>query len=106
MAETSNQKPALPEFASVEELAEYLDTHDLAEFEDQFEDVEFEFARPLIHVLEVELDAKTIDKMDVLGHEQGLNAHSIARKWLLERLDTEVRTATKRARHAPEQSAG
>lgn len=83
----TNPKPSLPKFKSRAEEAEFWDTHDTTKFEDEWKEVKLEFARPLIHTLGVRLDAKTISE---LGRAKGLGASTLARMWLLERLEQEA----------------
>jgi hypothetical protein len=87
MAEKSKRKSRIPTFKSREEEAQFWDTHSPLEFEDELKEVKIEFGRPLVHVLEVELDAKTIDALAAEGARQSLGAGDLARRWLLERLE-------------------
>jgi len=81
--------PRIPRFKSREEEAEFWNTHDTTEFEDQFVEVKVRVAKNLEHVLSVRLDAKTIDRMAALGRKKGVGASTLARMWLLERLERE-----------------
>jgi len=46
-------------------------------------------ARPLIHTLAVRVDAKTIDRLAAVGRKKGMGPSTLARMWLLERLEGE-----------------
>ncbi len=79
----------IPRFKSLEEEAEFWDTHDTTEFEDEFVEVRVKVARPLTHILAVRLDAKTIDRLATVGRKKGIGPSTLARMWLLERLERE-----------------
>ncbi len=89
MVTTRKSKSRIPRFKSREQEAEFWDTHDSTEFEDEFTEVKLEVARPLGHVLAVRLDAKTIGQLGDIGRKKGLGASTLARMWLLERLERE-----------------
>lgn len=106
MATTKRKKSRIPRFRSREEEAEFWDTHDTTEFEDEFVEVKnVKVARPLAHILGVRLDAKTIDKLGALGRKKGLGASTLARMWLLERLEHEQATSKQRAKPRRPKSA-
>jgi len=88
-------KPAgdkkLPRFKSSDEEARFWDTHSPLDFP-EFKEVKVEIARPLGHVLAVRLDAKTIGQLGDIGRSKGLGASTLARMWLLERLQAEAAT--------------
>jgi hypothetical protein len=86
----SRSRSRIPKFKSREEEAEFWDTHDTTEFEDEFEEVEVRVAKPLVHVLTVRLDAKTITRLAEHGRKKGLGPSTLARMWLLERLEQEA----------------
>ena len=83
------KRSRIPRFKSLEEEAQFWDTHSTTEFEDEFTEVKMEVARPLIHTLAVRLDARTIDRLAAVGRKKGLGPSTLARMWLLERLDQE-----------------
>jgi len=85
----TSTKSRIPRFKSVEEEADFWDTHDSTEFEDEFKEVKIRVARPLVHVLAVRLDAKTIDQLATVGRKKGIGPSTLARMWLLERLERE-----------------
>lgn len=89
MVTTRKSKSRIPRFKSREEEAEFWDTHDTTEYEDEFVEVKLEVARPLGHILAVRLDAKTIGQLGRIGRQKGLGASTLARMWLLERLEHE-----------------
>jgi hypothetical protein len=86
-------KSRIPEFKSPEEEVAFWDTHDTTEFENEWKEVKIKFDVPLVHVLQVELAAKVIDALSAVGQAQGLNASTLARQWLEERLEAEAGVA-------------
>jgi hypothetical protein len=89
MAIARKTRSTIPQFKNREEEAEFWETHDTTEFEDEFEEVRVKVARPLSHILAVRLDARTIDRLAVVGRAKGLGPSTLARMWLLERLERE-----------------
>jgi len=82
-------KSGVRRFKSREEEAQFWETHSTTEFEDEFEEVKLKVARPLGHILAVRLDARTIDRLAEVGRAKGLGPSTLARMWLLERLEQE-----------------
>ena len=86
----SPKKPKkIPRFRSREEEAEFWDTHSPLDYGEWKEVKRFKVAQPLVHVLAVRLDAKTITKLGDIGRKKGVGASTLARMWLLERLERE-----------------
>lgn len=85
----AKSRSKIPRFRSREEEAHFWDTHDTTDFEDEFVEVRVRVAKPLVHILGVRLDAKTIDKLGAIGRKKGVGASTLARMWLLERLQRE-----------------
>jgi hypothetical protein len=82
--------PRVLPFKNREEEAEFWDKHSPLEFEDEFVEVkQVKVARPLSHILAVRLDARTIDRLAEVGRAKGLGPSTLARMWLLERLERE-----------------
>jgi hypothetical protein len=86
-----SEQKRIPKFKSLDEEAEFWEKHSPLEFEDEWVEVkQVKVARPLSHVLAVRLDAKTLDRLAKLGHKKGMGPSTLARMWLLERLDREM----------------
>jgi hypothetical protein len=85
----SRKKLRIPQFKSYEDEVAFWETHDTTEFEDEWVEVELKVARPLVHVLEVELDAKTIDALVEVGRPLGIGPAALAAAWITERLASE-----------------
>jgi hypothetical protein len=94
MTERARRRSRIPRFRTREEEAEFWDTHDTTEFEDEFQEVKIEFARPLIHIAELELSARTMDRISELARARGLGFGDLARQWLEERLEQEEAAAS------------
>jgi hypothetical protein len=80
------QKSRIPVFKSLDEAADFWDKHDTTDFEDEFKEVDLRFAQPLIHVLEVELDSKSINRLFALAESKGVNPIDLVRSWISERV--------------------
>ena len=87
MTRTPRSRP-IPQFKSLEEEAEFWDKHSPLDFPDEWVEVKrVKVARPLGHILAVRLDARTIDRLAEVGRAKGLGPSTLARMWLLERLE-------------------
>ena len=88
--ETTNKKSRIPRFKSLDEEAEFWDSHSPLDYPDEWEEVvKVKVARPLTHTLAVRLDARTIDLLAAIGRKKGIGPSTLARMWLLERLEQE-----------------
>lgn len=87
------KKSRIPKFNTYEEEANFWDTHDITDFEDETEDVDivFELNKPRDEtvVLRVQKDIK--DKIEKLARSRGLNLSTLARMWLMEKLQENIR---------------
>lgn len=81
-----SEKNSIPKFKSYREEAEFWDTHDSTDFE--FKPVKLKVAKNLQHILGVRLDAKTIDQLEEKGHKIGVGASTLARMWIIEKLNS------------------
>jgi hypothetical protein len=89
----------IPKFKSRDEEADFWDTHSPLDY-GEWKEVKIKVAQPLVHILGVRLEAKTITQLGEIGRKKGLGASTLARMWLLERLDQENTKRTKRGRTA------
>ncbi len=85
------KKSRIPEFKTIEEEAEFWDTHDTTDYEDEFKPIKARFADKLFDRVTIPVDADTLAQLDALAREAELNATALARRWVLERLEQEVR---------------
>jgi CopG antitoxin of type II toxin-antitoxin system len=88
MTTHKQRKSRIPEFKSYAEEAQWWDTHDITDYQDEFERVELEVAKPLTHILrlEMQLDPKIIDKLFRHAQQQGMDMDSVVRRWILENM--------------------
>ena len=88
MATRTTTKQHIPDFASVEEEAAFWDTHSPLDYPREWREVpRAEGHKPLGHILGVRLDAATLDKLATIARKKGVGPSTLARMWLLERLD-------------------
>ena len=87
------KKSRIPEFKTIEEEAEFWDTHDTTDYEDEFKPVKARFADKLFDRVTIPVDADVLAQLDALAREEELNATALARRWVLERLEQEIRGA-------------
>ena len=91
------KKRRIPEFRTIEEEAEFWDTHDTTDYEDEFKPIKVRFADKLFDRVTIPVDADTLAQLDALAREEELNATALARRWVLERLEQEIRARGKAA---------
>lgn len=84
------KKSKISNFKTYEEEAKFWDTHEFTEFEDELEDVEivFELNKPRNKTLVVRLQKDVKDKLENAARAKGLNISTLARMWLMEKLQT------------------
>ena len=87
----------IPEFKTIEEEAEFWDTHDTTDYEAEFKPIKARFADKLFDRVTIPVDADTLAQLEALAREEELNATVLARRWVLERLEQEVRARGKAA---------
>lgn len=75
----------IPRFKSYEEEADFWDTHSPLDY-GTWKEVKLKVAKPLVHILGVRLDAKTIDLLTKLGSEMGVGPSTLVRIWIMEKL--------------------
>lgn len=91
----TKKKFKFPDFdkMSYKEEANWWDSHDFTEFWDETEKVDmvFELDKPRDEtiILRVQKDIK--DKIDKLARVRGLNLSTLARMWLMEKLQENLR---------------
>ena len=85
-----NVKSKIPEFKTLEKEANFWDTHDITDFEDETEDVDivFELNKPRDETLIVRLQKDFKDQLEKVARSKGLNVSTLARMWLIEKLQS------------------
>ena len=81
-------KSRIPKFKSLEEEAKFWDTHSITDFEDETEDVEivWEVEKPRDETLVLRVQKNFKDRLKQTARKKGLNASTLARMWLMEKL--------------------
>lgn len=84
------KKSRIPKFKNIEEEARFWDTHSFVEFEDEFEDVDifFDFKKPREKTLVVRIQKELKDRLEKIARSKGLSISSLARMWLVEKLQS------------------
>lgn len=82
------KKSRIPKFKTIAEEAEFWDTHEFTEFEDELEDVDivFELDKPREETLVVRMQKEVKDKMKKMARRKGLNVSTLARTWIMEKI--------------------
>jgi hypothetical protein len=83
------KKSRIPKFASIEEEAQYWDTHDLADHWEEFKPVRVRVAKNLSEPLTIRLNPETLEELRSRAKEKGIGPTTLARMWVLERLQGE-----------------
>lgn len=83
-----NKKNSIPQFASREEEAEFWDTHDMSDYWDELKPVKLKFAKNLSKGITIRFDEETLEKLRHYAHQKGIGPTTLARMWILERLQS------------------
>lgn len=80
----------VPVFKSQEEEAACWEGRSPLDYPEHWKEVKrVKAQRPLGHILGVRLDARVIDKLAAIAQRKGIGPSTLARIWLMERLDDE-----------------
>lgn len=86
------KKFKFPDFNKMtyEEEAKWWDTHDWGEFWNELEDVDIvvDLHKPKEETLILRLQKNLKDRLTAIAHSKGLNVSSLARMWLMEKLQS------------------
>ena len=87
------KKNRLPEFKTLKEEAEFWDTHSFADFWDELEDVDIvvELEKPRDETIVLRVQKQVKDNLDKFARSLGLNLSTLARMWLMEKLQENLR---------------
>jgi len=80
-------KSRIPEFKSREEEAAFWDTHSFADYWDELTPVKVRFAKNLSEGITIRFDPETLAKLRQQAKRKGLGPTTLARMWILERLE-------------------
>ena len=79
-------KDPIPKFATREEEAEFWDTHDFADYWDELRPVNMEGSPNLTSLFQIPLDGESITRICQYANANGVDAATLVRTWILERL--------------------
>ena len=86
------KKTKVPKLKTYEEEAHFWDTHNVTDFEDETENVDivFELSKPRNETLMVRIQKDFKEKLEKVARRKGLNVSTLARMWLMEKLQTHL----------------
>lgn len=84
----TKRKSRIPKFKSTREMAEFWDTHSFADYWDELKDVEmvFELEKPRDEIMVLRVQKNIKDNIERVARSKGLNLSTLARMWLMEKL--------------------
>ena len=86
------KKLKFPDFDKMtyKEEATWWDTHDLGDYWDQMKDVDiiWDLEKPKNETVIVRLQKDIKDRLEMVAKSKGINLSSLARMWLIEKLQT------------------
>ena len=90
---------SIPAFNSVEEEAAWWDTHDVSDFWDELEPVKVKVSPTLLSesIMSVRLPEATLERLRQRADKKGLGHTTLARIWIMERLEQEEQAETRSA---------
>ena len=83
-----SSKNQILEFKTRAEAARFFDTHDMAGYQSEFKTVRAKFSQSLSEGVTVRLDQPTLMKLRTQAHKTGVGPTTLARMWLIEKLQT------------------
>lgn len=84
--DTRQRESRIPTFATRDEEAAFWDTHDLSDYWDELQPVQLNVAKNLSRGITIRFDAETLRALRQHAHEKGIGPTTLARTWILERL--------------------
>ncbi len=83
----------IPAFKSIEEEAAWWDTHDAADVWDELEPINVKVSPTVLSesIMSVRLPEATLDRLRKRADKKGVGHTTLARMWIMERLDQEER---------------
>lgn len=84
---TDTPRSKIPTFTSVQEEADFWDTHDITDFADELKPVYVHFFKNLSEGITVRFDTKTLQILRAVASEKGIDATTLVRTWVMEKLN-------------------
>ena len=88
MTTIKQHKKPIPDFKSREEMAEWFDTHDMTDYNLKPVKVQFELEKPRDENIVIRVQKPIKDQLEQVARSKGLQLSSLARMWLMEKLQT------------------
>ena len=84
------KKSKIPKFRSYKEEVNFWDTHNVTDFEGETKDVDIivELDKPRDETVVLRLQKKVKNKLEKTARSKGLNVSTLARMWLMEKLQS------------------
>ena len=86
MTNIKQHKKQIPEFKNRQEMANWFDTHDMTEYDFKPVKVHFDLEKPRDENIVIRVQKPIKDRLDKIARSKGLNLSSLARMWLMEKL--------------------
>jgi hypothetical protein len=98
MSDEQLPQSRIPDFASREEEAAWWDSHDLADYWDEFKPVTVKVSPNLLSetAMSVRLPTATLDRLRQRAAKKGVGHTTLARMWIMERLEDEEQIEAQR----------
>lgn len=87
------KKDPIPQFATREEIAEFWDTHDFADYWDELKPANIAVSPNLASSFRIPLDGKSLTQLCHQADAKGIDAGTLAREWIIERLQDDEASA-------------
>lgn len=80
----------IPKFKSLGEEAKFWDTHSFVDFEDELKEIDviIDLQKPKEETLVLRVQKSVKDKLEKIAKAKGINTSSLARFWLMEKLQS------------------
>lgn len=76
--------------ATRSEVAKFWDTHSFVDYLDELKPAHVRFARSLSDGITIRFDPKTLEKLRRYAQQKGLGPTTLARMWVMERLQVSM----------------
>lgn len=93
----TKKKSKIPKFKSTHAMAKFWDTRSFADYWDDLKDVEmvFELEKPRDEIMVLRVQKNIKDNIERVARSKGLNLSTLARMWLMEKLQENLGKSAK-----------